>query len=251
MKNLYKKISSIALCASLSIGGYLPNRLISYANSPKSNSYNANHYYKWIKPLYNYALSVEDFQQIFDYVVLRKNPDDKYMEYALRLGKDYGVRRDELERIIEERYPLYIKDYYEKFENINDLQKYLLDKELPRGIYRIKVGNEDYILKFYKDSRYRIDLDKRINELVRNKEDDIWDILDFEKKYRYKVREMNVNKDVVLKKYKHIKLKRLNNNSEFKNGQEFKKHLSQCRKIERGLYKVKIGSLYVIFSKFK
>lgn len=167
------------------------------------------------------------------------------MKYALKLGGDYGADKDKKSGKIIKRYKIYIKNYYQKFKNVYEFMKNLLNQGMKKGIYKIKVGNDSYILKFYKDFNYEYEINMKINQLVRSKERDIWYIVGLQKKYNYKVIAINANEEVIskfIKKYPSIKLLK-----PFKNGYDFKEYLKKHKnQINKGVYKVEVGSLYAI-----
>lgn len=90
----------------LLIGVFLSSRLVSHAISVKSNLSNN----KSVFSKYEDISDVKDCKRIYRYVILKEDPDEAYMRYALRLGEDYGADKGK-------KYPVNIKYFSFKFEN--------------------------------------------------------------------------------------------------------------------------------------
>ena len=237
MRNVYKKVGVLILSGVLLVGAPLSNGLVSYANSIESNIYNN----RCIFSKYSDIADVKGCQKIYSYSILKHNPSDAYIRSALKLGAKYGSEKS------GKKYHIHIKDFYLIFKDGYDFKQYLLNKGMMKqGIYKIKVGEDVYILKFYRNVPPGIKVFDHIDKWVYSREGDILKLKYAQSLYNFKVFAINPDRKFVsnlLKNYSSVYV--LYN--DFRSVSDFINYLQENRnKLSKGFYRIFIEGFDVI-----
>lgn len=237
MKSVYKKVGVLILSGVLLVGAPLSNGLVSYANSVESNIYNN----RSIFSKYSDIADVKGCQKIYSYSILKQNPNKKYIEYALSLGDNYGSHKKS-----GKKYPINIKNFYLIFKDGHEFKQYLRDKGMKEGIYKIKVGEDVYLLKFYRNVPPGIKVFDHIDKWVYSREGDILKLKYAQYLYNFKVFAIDPDREFVsnlLKNYSSVYV--LYN--DFRSVSDFINYLQENRnKLSKGFYRIFIEGFDVI-----
>lgn len=167
MKNSFKKIGIGVVALSLIIGGSLSNGLVAHASSSQDKlSYKLNQggievgksdrqIVKGARNIYGYGImgyykNGASLRDIYEY--LRWFPEDK----------------DRVSRVLCE--------FKDGKEFLQDLYK----NGVAEGVYRVKIGLDEYILLFKGDMKHGIDWNKHRNKWIENNGENIEEIDDID-----------------------------------------------------------------------
>ena len=165
MKGLYKKIGIGAVALSLILGGSLSNGLIAHASSVQSKS--------------SQKVNQEGIEVGKSDRQIVKGAKNIY-EYGIMGFYEKGASKQDIEDYLgwfpedEDRVREVLCEFKDGKEFLQDLYK----NGVQQGVYRVKIGKEEYILLFKEDIGYGIDWNQHLDKWIDNNGDNMEEIDD-------------------------------------------------------------------------
>ena len=165
MKGLYKKIGIGVVALSLILGGSLSNGLIANANSVQSKSSQKVNQ-EGIEVGKSDRQIVKGAKKIYKYGIMgfyengaRQRDIDEYLQW-------FPEDKDRVSKVLCE--------FRDGKEFLQDLYK----NGVAEGVYRVRIGEEEYILLFKKDIGYGIDWNQHRDKWINNNGENMEEIDD-------------------------------------------------------------------------